>query len=384
MTRNVMTNSEEQLMPTNTAAWLDSAYADFTVRAAPYTPPAPNQIVVRNRAVAVNPLDSIKQSTGDLMYRWLPYPSVLGEDVAGEVVEVGSAVTRFQAGDRVFAFAVGMEKGRDHQPEGAFQQYTVVESRLAAPIPDAMTFEEAAVLPLAVSTAASALFQKDQLGLRHPTSAADATGQVVVVWGASTSVGSNAVQLAVAAGYRVIATASPRNHEKMRELGATAVFDYASATAVRDVVAAVGSNPVAGLLAIGTGSAEPTVKIAAATGAKRVAMASPSVSMESVPRRPGVSRALVGMGLRLVTANLSLQAYCAVRGIRARFVWGSSLMHNEVGPMLWGDFLPSALAEGRYLVAPRPEVVGAGLEAVQTAVDLLRLGVSAKKLVVTL
>jgi len=371
-------------MPTNSAAWLDSAYADFTVRSAPYTRPAAGQIVVRNRAVAVNPLDSVKQSTGDMMYRWLPYPSVLGEDVAGEVVEVGPDVTRFAVGDRVFAFAVGMEKGRDHQPEGGFQQYTVVESRLASPVPDAMTFEEAAVFPLAVSTAASALFQTDQLGLRHPTSAAPATGEVVVVWGGSTSVGSNAVQLAAAAGYRVIATASPRNHDRVRALGASAVFDYSSATAVRDVVAAIGSARVAGLLAVGTGSAEPTVKIAAATGAKRVSMASPSVSMESVPRRPGLNRALVGMGLRLVAGNVSLQAYCAVRGIRARFVWGSSLMRNEVGPMLWADFLPGALADGSYLVAPTPEVVGTGLEGVQTAIDLLRLGVSAKKLVVTL
>ena len=371
-------------MPDNTAAWLDSAYADFTVRSAPYRSPEAGQIVVRNHAVAVNPLDSIKQSTGDLMYRSLPYPSVLGEDIAGEVVEVGSGVTRFRVGDRVLAYAVGMEKGRDHQPEGGFQRYTVVESQLAAPIPDAMRFEEAAVFPLAVSTAASALFQSDQLGLRHPTSTAAPTGEVVVVWGGSTSVGSNAVQLAAAAGYRVVTTASPRNHERMRELGASAVFDYASSTVVRDVVAAIGTDPVAGLLAVGTGSAEPTVKIAAATGAKRVSMASPSVSMESVPRRAGLSRALVGMGVRLVSANVSLQAYCAVHGIRARFVWGSSLMNNEVGPMLWGEFLPRALADGRYLVAPTPEVVGVGLEHVQTALDLLRRGVSAKKLVVTL
>ena len=88
-------------MPVNSAAVLPAARADLVVRRAPYPSPGAHEIVVRNRAVAVNPLDAVKQSTGDLMFRWLPYPCVLGEDVAGDVVEVGGAVTRFRVGDRV-------------------------------------------------------------------------------------------------------------------------------------------------------------------------------------------------------------------------------------------------------------------------------------------
>jgi NADPH:quinone reductase-like Zn-dependent oxidoreductase len=371
-------------MPANTAAWLDAPYGDLVVREAPYTPPRADEIVVRNRAVAVNPLDVMKQGIGDLMYRWLPHPSVLGEDVAGEVVEVGSAVSRFRAGDRVVGYAVGMEKGRRHAAEGGFQQHTVVLERLAAPIPDGMAFEEAAVLPLGVSTAASALFQGDQLGLRHPGAGPAPTGEAVVVWGGSTSVGSNAIQLAVAAGYDVVTTASPRNHDRARALGATHVFDYASPTVVTDVVAALRGKRVAGVLAVGTGSAEPSVAIAAATGAERVAMASPSVSFGELPRRSGPSLALVSVGLRLVAANVALQVRCRVRGIRARFVWGSSLMHNEVGAMLWADFLPAALADGRFIPSPSAQVVGVGLEHVQTALDVLRGGVSASKIVVSL
>ena len=371
-------------MPSNFAAWLDSPYADLVVREAARTLPGDGQIVVRARAIAINPLDSIKQSTGNLMYRWLPYPSVLGEDVAGEVVEVGSSVTRFAVGDRVLGMAVGMEKGREHRSEGGFQHFVVLNEQLASPIPSGMTFEQAAVFPLAVSTAASALFQTDQLGLRHPTSAAAPTGEAVVVWGGSTSVGSNAVQLAVAAGYRVVTTASPRNHARMRELGASDVFDRASATVVHDVAASLVGVRVAGLLAVGTGSAERVVRIAGATGATRVSMASPPVSMESAPRRPGFSPALARMGLRMVAGNVAVQSYCAAHRIRARFVWGSSLMHNEVGPMLWQQFLPGALGDGSYLVAPTPRVVGTSLDDVQPAIDLLRRGVSGEKLVVTL
>jgi len=73
-----------------------------------------------------------------------------------------------------------------------------------------------------------------------------------------------------------------------------------------------------------------------------------------------------------------------LRGVRATFVWGSSLMHDEVGPMLWAGYLPAALAEGRFVPAPRAEVVGHGLEHVQAALDRLGEGVSATKLVVTL
>ncbi|UFS59684.1 zinc-binding alcohol dehydrogenase family protein [Subtercola endophyticus] len=413
-------------MPTNIAAWLDARHADLVVRTAPYPTPGAGEIVVRNRAIAVNPLDAIKQSTGDLMYRWMPYPSILGEDVAGEVVELGPGVTRFGVGDRVLAYAVGMEKGRDHAAEGGFQLHTVVRESLTAPLPDSMPFEEAVVLPLAVSTAASALFQQDQLGLRHPvagsaghgsstgpaaatasapltganttgsaaatgasatlstTSGAAATGQTVVVWGGSTSVGSNAIQLAAAAGYDVVTTASPHNHDALRRLGAAAVFDYASPTVVRDLIAAIDGATVAGIFAVGTGSAEHAVTIAIATGAKRVSLATPSVSLDGLPRRRGPSIALARVGAALVASNVALELRCRRHGIRAKFVWGSTLMNNEVGPMLWQQFLPAALADGRYVAAPAAEVVGSGLASVQPALDALRRGVSARKLVVTL
>jgi NADPH:quinone reductase-like Zn-dependent oxidoreductase len=388
--------------PQNEAAWLDAPRADLTVRTAPYTPPRPGEVVVRNRALAINPLDTIKQWTGDLMYRWLPTPAVLGEDVAGEVVEVGEGVTRFQVGDRVVGYAVGMEKHRRHQAEGGFQRYTVLRELLTAPIPDDMAYERAVVLPLAVSTAASALFQQDQLALAHPTRAvppvrsadvADATvrqaagtagREAVVVWGGSTSVGSSAIQLASAAGYDVVTTASPLNHERALALGATDAVDYRSATAVDDVVAALRGRRLVGVLAVGTGSAEPAVAIAARTGAKRVALASPSVSFESLPRRSGPSLGFVRTMGALVGGNIALQVRARTRGIRAAFVWGSSLMGNEVGPMLWGSFLPAALADGSFVPSPEPLVVGTGLSSVQAGFDALRRGVSAQKVVVLL
>ena len=371
----------------NTAAWLDAPYADLTVRESPVPVAGPTQLLVRARAVAVNPLDAVIQSNGRMMYRWLDSPAVLGEDMAGEVVAVGAAVTRFAKGDRVVGYALGVEKGRDHIGEGAFQHHLLLEEALTAPVPEGEAFEDVVALPLAVSTAAVALFQRDHLALAHPATGADvapARGETVVVWGGATSVGLNAVQLAVAAGYRVVTTASPANHALLGELGAAEAIDYRDPDVVAKVVEAVGGQPVAGVLAIATGSAEPCVSIAAATGAKRVALTSPSVSFYDQPRRAGFSRRRVGMIARLVAGNVALQLRCLRHGIRARFVWGSTLVDNEVGRMLWTDHLPAALAEGRHRVLPRAEVVGTGLPSIQPALDRLRGGVSAAKLVVLL
>jgi len=381
------------------------------VRSAPTPRPGPRRLLVRVRAVAVNPLDALVQSNGRVMYGWLRYPVVPGEDLAGEVVATGAGVRRFAVGDRILAYAVGLERRRDAVAESGFQRFAVVDEALAAPIPPGVPFEDADVLPLAVSTAAAALFERGQLALRMPTpdGRADAAplpvpgdsrsapatpadtapplspgDEVVVVWGASTSVGGNAVQLARAAGYRVVATASPRNHATARELGAEAVIDYRASDAVDAVVRAVGGRPVAGVLAVAVGSAEPCVGIAARTGARRLALASPSVSFYDQPRRGGLTLSRVRLFGRLMGGMTALFARCARHRIRARFVWGGSVANSPVGPMLWCEHLPAALNDGRHRFHPRPRVVGDGLAAIQGAIDELRRGVSAEKLVVRL
>jgi len=190
------------MTPTNSAAWLRRRRAPLEVGPAPYTHPAPNEIVVRNRALAVNPVDWTIQLVGAPVFSWIKPPFVLGRDVAGDVVELGRDVTRFKVGDRVLGHAVGCEKTRNTPAESAFQHYTLLLDHLASEIPDTLAYEKAAVLPLGISTAACGLFQSDHLALQHPTADAQPTGQTLLVWGGSTSVGSNAIQLAVAAGIR--------------------------------------------------------------------------------------------------------------------------------------------------------------------------------------
>ena len=332
-------------MPNNTAAWIGAKQAKLEVKSAPYTSPGENEILIKNYAIAINPVDWIKQVVGNMMSAWIKYPFVLGSDLAGEVVEVGKNVTRFKVGDRVLAHALGVEKKRNSPAESAFQAYTVVLPHMAAPIPSTMSYENAAVLPLGLSTAACGLFQKDQLALQYPSANPKSTGETLLIWGGSTSVGSNAIQLAVAAGYEVITTASPRNFEYVKKLGASQVFDYHSQTAVQDIIAALKGKTIAGALAIGGGSTEACLDIVhACKGQKFVSLATAPISFAKRPSLPVII-------FKFASFGISLQIKGRLRHIRTKFIYGSSLMDNEVSKIIYEDFLPAALADGRYVAA---------------------------------
>lgn len=124
---------------------------------------------------------------------------------------------------------------------GGFQKYTLAEDNLAAKIPASLKFQDAAVLPLAISTAAVGLYDPDALALRLPISVQPplSANKTLVVWGGASSVGMAAVQLGHAVGLDIIATASPQNFQEVRELGATEVLDYKSDSLLEDTIAAV-------------------------------------------------------------------------------------------------------------------------------------------------
>ena len=356
--------------PENLALWLPKRGGRFTVGPAPYTRPGANEVVVRTRAVGLNLVDGIPGFAYRLILPWLTFPAIVGCDVAGEVVETGPGVSRFKVGDRVLGHALGLERSRNRAAEGAFQHYVVLTAHMASPIPEALSFAQAAVLPLQLSTAATGLFQEDGLGLALPTATPTKRGgperegaergETVLVWGGSTGVGSNAIQLARNAGYRVVATASPRNFDYLRALGASAAIDRTSPSAVDALVAAIGEGPLAGSIAIGAGSLPKVMRVAArAPGTKRVSSAAPA----------------------FITRLLALRA---PRGVHVSGIWGGSLKDNAVGPAIYRDFLPGALATGAYRAEPIAEVVGHGLDAIPEGLQRLRKGVSARKLVVTI
>jgi hypothetical protein len=82
---------------------------------------------------------------------------------------------------------------------------------------------------------------------------------------------------------------------------------------------------------------------------------------------------------------MSLKAKAALKRVQAKFIWGTDNMANEVGKdIIYEDFLPQALRNGRFVAAPEPLVIGKGLEHIQKAMDLNKKGISAKKVVVTI
>ena len=337
----------------------DSWLASPRVRSVPPRTAGAGELVVRVRAVAVNPIDRLNGPGRRLVLPWLRYPAVLGTDVAGEVAAVGSGVARFAVGDRVLGHAAGVERSRNRPEEGAFQTHVVLLERVTTSLPDALSFEQAAVLPLALSTAAAGLFEPEQLALRRPGADAAAQGDVIVVWGGSTSVGMNAIQLARAAGYAVLATSSPRNFARLEELGAEAVFDYRDGAAADHIAAQLRGRQLAGVLAIGRGSLPRAVQITRRTsGSRRIASAYPTPPTRL---RGRIERR---------------------RGIDISAIWGGSPINSAVGPAIYADFLPEALTDGRFVAAPPPLITGAGLEAIPAALRRLGKGVSAQKIVV--
>ncbi len=177
-------------------------------------PVGPDAVLVRARATSVNPVDW-KVREGYLQGAYPHHlPIIPGWDVSGVVEAVGPAVrTGLQAGDEVFGYV-----RRDDVAFGTTAELVPAPERTLVRKPAALSFEEAAALPLVGLTAYQAL--TEALDLQ--------AGETVLVHAASGGVGHIAVQVAKALGARVIGTAGPANHDWLRKLGADEVLDYAA------------------------------------------------------------------------------------------------------------------------------------------------------------
>lgn len=200
--------------------------------------PAADEVLVRVRAASVNPYDwhhmrgeprVARMMPGTLGLR-APKLRILGGDMAGQVEAVGEDVTEFRPGDDVFALL----------EQGGFAEYVSVPERLLARKPGNLSYEQAAAVPMAATTAL--------LGLRDV--ARIEPGQKVLVNGASGGVGTFAVQIARALGARADAVCSLPNADLVSSIGADDVIDYTSQDFTRsgrryDVLLDIaGSRPV--------------------------------------------------------------------------------------------------------------------------------------------
>lgn len=169
-----------------------------------------DQLLIEVRAVSINPVD-YKVKRGDLkLITGLKFPRIYGSDFAGIVKETGTMVTKFKPGDRVYG-VTSVILGK----QGALAQLLAVDQKSLRIIPEEVSFEEAASLPIASLTALNGL---RRCGVK--------TGSRVLINGATGGVGHFAVQIAKARGAFVTATCSQSNAELAQELGADEIIGY--------------------------------------------------------------------------------------------------------------------------------------------------------------
>ncbi|RYP80883.1 hypothetical protein DL769_002261 [Monosporascus sp. CRB-8-3] len=338
--------------PEHQAAFLDGPQKSLRIGPTHTEKPGPGEVLLAVAAVAVNPVDWKVQDLGLFIKEW---PAILGEDLAGEVVEVGEGVTNVRKGQRVIGHALFFRSGE--LKHSGFQEFVICPQASVAVLPDSISYEAGAVLPLSVSTAAAGLFQPDQLALDKPSTHPKKNGKTLLVWGGSSSVGMSTIQLGVAAGYDVVTTASEKNFDLVKNLGATAAFEYSSPNVIADLVAELKKGTFAGAFdAIGLRESQHLIaQVMTELGGGHIATVLPP------PEDP--------------PSGVTSRTFIAVTIFSE---------YPEVGEAVWQDFLPQALKTGQFKPSPPAKVVGKGLGSLQTAFDHQKAGVSAAKIVVTL
>ncbi|KAH8691168.1 chaperonin 10-like protein [Talaromyces proteolyticus] len=366
-------------MATHFAAVSPAKGQPFKIQTRPTPKPGPGELLIAVKSIALNPADGYMRNQGLFIHT---YPAVIGFDISGLVLEVGDNTPNgttdddsglsFQPGiTRVAAYAAFFWKSCD--PDyGAFQERCIVPWQHAVPIQDNnMSWNHAATLPVAVEVPLSAW---DNLGIPRLGGAQKINKrpeEALLIWGASSSVGSMGVQSARllredrnSSFAAVYATAGLANKKYVDSLGADRVFDYKNPQVVDAIVSAARED---GLVIrhcfLAAGQLAPCQAVLGAflgddkRGKKKAKIASAPI----IPPDADV-----------------------VDGVQTIFVQPST----EEGERLeqfryWmGTWLRENLAKGVIRPSPEPRVVGKGLDAINAGLDMLLRGVSCTKLVV--
>ncbi|KAI0019484.1 GroES-like protein [Xylariomycetidae sp. FL0641] len=341
---------------THRAAILPQKGGPLSISERPTPEPGPNEVLIEVKAVALNPVDQYQRDTG--MPPVPVYPAVLGGDACGIVSKLGSQVKDVPGpGGRVIAFASSFFQ--NGSPDyGAFQQYALAPSEAVIALPDSLSFEQGSVFPLNFMTALTAW---TTIGISLDTKYAPQDKEGVLVWGGSSSVGSFAIQTAKLLGFTVYATASPQHHGYLKQLGADAVFDYKASDVVSQIVAAVRKDgtKLRTAHAVVNNSLQPTLDVLKET--KGSAAARVAYSPVLPPDHPTLDNTVILWNFPPVS--------------------DPGAFNRHIHQVFHG-WLQDGLGSGSIIPSPHIQVQGGGLEGLNAALDKLRTGVSATKLVV--
>jgi NADPH:quinone reductase-like Zn-dependent oxidoreductase len=370
-------------MATHLAAVSPAKGQPFELQTRPTPKPGPDELLIAVKSVALNPADAHMRDQG----LFIPtYPTVIGFDMSGLVLEVGDDVpssASFRPGTRVAAYAASFWRSCD--PDyGAFQERCIVPWQHAVPLPDeSMSWNHAATLPVAVEVALNAWDAMGIPRMGEDTASAPVPagctgtdtnggtrmgkGEALLIWGASSSVGTMGVQTArllrddpnfsFAAVY---ATAGSANQRYVGSLGADRVFDYKDSQVVDAIVSAAKED---GLVIrhcfLATGQLAPCQAVLKAfLGEAKTA------KIASAP---------------VVPPNAEV-----VNGVETIFVFPSTVEGERLEQFRYwiGTWLRENLAKGTIRPSPEPSVVGKGLWAINAGLDKLLQGVSCTKFII--
>jgi NADPH:quinone reductase-like Zn-dependent oxidoreductase len=275
----------------------------------PAPEPGPGEILVAVRAAGVNPVDWKVREGMHRAFLPLTLPAVLGREVAGVVERVGAGVTEFVAGDAVF--------GSSDVGGGGYAELAVLPVGRVAHKPAAVSFTDAAALPVAAGAAYDSVAQ---LGL--------VAGETLLILGAGGGVGVVAAQLARAAGVTVIGTASAAKQSFLASLGVTAVPYDAADSSLPDRVDAI-------LDLVGDLHAVSPLLL---SGCRALTVADPATAAEfdvrSLTRR-STTTTLTELARRVASGGLDPQvrskfplslAGDALRNVEAGHAWGKVVL----------------------------------------------------------
>ncbi|PSR72330.1 hypothetical protein PHLCEN_2v11778 [Hermanssonia centrifuga] len=325
----------------------------FAVQNTDIPKPGPGELLVEIHATALNPVDWKIQVYG---YFIQDFPAVLGTDAAGVVKELGEGVTSFAIGDKV------LHQGYFTNRSATFQQYTIVPAEIVAKIPPNVTFDQASTIPLTLATASCGLYNTKPnggAGFSAPWEEGGFgkyAGQPILVIGGSSSVGQHVIQVAKLSGFSpIITTASAHNEAYLKSLGATHVLDRNAiplsslSSAVKEII----QEPIKLVYdAISDADTQNTSYAILAPGGKIVLV---------LPVAIDESKRTEDKEIVNVFGNVHVPAQRAV---------GVSLYKNLTTLLEAGDIKPNNV-----------EVVPNGLAGIPAALEKLRAGVSASKLV---
>ncbi|KDQ06000.1 hypothetical protein BOTBODRAFT_39851 [Botryobasidium botryosum FD-172 SS1] len=340
------------------AAILTSLGSPVEVTHRPTPTPGPDELLIEVKSIALNPIDHYQRDFGFVI---ASYPAVVGSDLAGVVVAAGPTSVpsdELKPGTRVAAFApCFFHKGAPDY--GAFQARVLVPAANAVPLPERLSFNEASLLPMAVTTAWAGWYS---IGVARDTAYTPADKKGILVWGGSSSVGSAALQTAKLMGFVVYTTASEKHHEYLKSLGASRVFDYKSEGVEASIIKAAKEDGL-------------TFQV----GYDAVGQLQSCLEILKALKEEGTT-ARVASAVPLSDASPTLE------GVEVKFVASpvDEKARTELFHFVYRVWLKEKLEKGEFVPSPKIQVVGKGLESVQEGLDVLKKGVSGTKLVIEL